>query len=154
MIAKNCDGKVPVYGAFTPADTAILDQADGLLAKTRGEMRHFALHSILHEIWHVVAEANRYFASEEPWRLTKTDPARRDSVLYVTAEILRNVAILTQPFMPASAGKLLDLLGVAAGARDFSALGAGGRLVSGTNLPAPSGIFPRYIEEIATPAEK
>jgi methionyl-tRNA synthetase len=56
------------------------------------------------------------------------------------------VAILCQPFMPASAAKLLDLLAVPEDARSFAALGEKGRLASGTALPAPSGVFPRYVE--------
>ncbi len=58
-------------------------------------------------MWAVVADANRYFAGEAPWALAKTDPARQGTVLYVTAEVIRQVAILAQPFIPASAGKLL-----------------------------------------------
>ena len=68
----------------------------------------------------MVAETNRYFAGQEPWKLGKTDPARRDSVLYVTAETLRVIAILCQPFIPEAAARLLDLLGVKADARDFA----------------------------------
>ena len=147
MIAKNCGGKVPIHDDFTDADKAILELAYGCLAKTQSVMQDFALHLVLAEIWEVVAEANRYFASEEPWRLTKTNPARRDTVLYVTAEVLRNVALLVQPFMPDSAAKLLDLLGVTIEARQFSSSGAHAALQSGTNLLAPSGIFPRYVEE-------
>ena len=48
----------------------------------------------------VVADANRYFAGEAPWALAKTDPARQGTVLYVTAEVIRQVAILALPFMP------------------------------------------------------
>ena len=146
MIAKNCEGRAPVCGALTEADHAMLALADGALGKARAALQDFALHTLLAEIWAVVAEANRYFAANEPWRLSKTDPARRDTVLYVTAEVLRQVAILVQPVMPDSMAKLLDLLGVPAGARDFAALGEGGRLVSGTALPAPAGIFPRHVE--------
>lgn len=146
MIAKNCEGRVPACGALTEADEAMLALADGSLAKARAAMQDFALHTVLAEIWAVVAEANRYFAANEPWRLSKTDPARRDTVLYVTAEVLRQVAILVQPVMPDSMAKLLDLLGIPAQARAFAALGQGGRLVSQTALPAPAGIFPRYVE--------
>jgi methionyl-tRNA synthetase len=124
----------------------MLAMADGALARAREAMTDFALHSLLAEIWAVVAEANRYFAANEPWRLTKTDPARRDTVLYVTIEVIRQVAILVQPVMPVAAGKLLDLLGVPAEARNFAALGKAGRLGSGTALPAPSAVFPRYVE--------
>ncbi|VFU08024.1 protein of unknown function [Methylocella tundrae] len=83
-------------------------------------MQDYALHLILAEIWRVVADANRYFAAEEPWIKRKTDPARMEAILYVTAEVLRIVAILAQPFMPAAMTKLLDLLAVPGSARGFS----------------------------------
>ncbi|SFI08478.1 methionyl-tRNA synthetase [Bosea sp. OK403] len=146
MIAKNCEGRVPECGVLTEGDDAMLALADGALAKARDAMQDFALHSLLAELWALVAEANRYFAANEPWRLTKSDPVRRDTVLYVTAEVLRQVAILVQPVMPEACAKLLDLLGVAPGARSFAALGEASRLAAGISLPAPSGIFPRYIE--------
>ena len=59
------------------------------------------IHQALNAIWAVVAEANRYFAGEAPWALAKTDPARQRTVLYVTAEVVRQIAILAQPVMPA-----------------------------------------------------
>jgi methionyl-tRNA synthetase len=98
----------------------------------------------------VVAEANRYFAGEAPWALAKTDPERQRTVLYVTAEVVRQIAILAQPAMPASTAKMLDSLGIAQNARNFAALGEGGRIRPGTQLPAPVGVFPRYVEP--TPA--
>lgn len=146
MIAKNCEGRVPPAGAFTDADKAMLAQADGLLGKTRVAMQDFALHVVLADIWAAVAEANRYFANNEPWKLSKSDPARRDTVLYVTIETIRQIAILTQPVMPQAMARLLDLLAVPADERNFAALGEAGRLVAGTALPAPSAVFPRYVE--------
>lgn len=146
MIAKNNEGRVPSWSDFTEADRAILTAADGLVEECRGAMKDFALHTMLSAIWRLVGDANRYFASEEPWRLKKTNPERMDTVLYVTAEVLRTIAILTQPVIPNAAGKLLDILNVAADARTFAALGQGGRLAPGTVLPAPAPIFPRYVE--------
>src|SRR6202035_3016371 len=104
------------------------------------------IHQWLHAVWAVVAEANRYFAGEAPWALAKTDPARQKTVLYVTAEVVRQVAILAQPVMPNSSAALLDSLGVPREdeARSFAALGI--RIKAGTALPAPVGVFPRYIE--------
>jgi methionyl-tRNA synthetase len=93
-----------------------------------------------------VADANRYFAGEAPWALAKTDPAKQGTVLYVTAEVIRQVAILAQPVMPTSSNKLLDLLGVPADERGFDRLGSKHRLAPGTTLPAPTPVFPRYIE--------
>jgi methionyl-tRNA synthetase len=115
-------------------------------------MKTQALHQVLNHVWTVVADANRYFAAEAPWALAKTDPARQATVLYVTAEVIRQVAILAQPFVPEAAAKLLDLLAVPMDERDFMQLGGDHRLASGARLPAPVGVFPRYVEpEAAKP---
>ena len=117
-----------------------------MIGKAREAMKTQQLHQVLNAAWAVVADANRYFAGEAPWALAKTDPAKQGTVLYVTAEVIRQVAILAQPFIPASAGKLLDLLAVPASERSFAALDGSQRLAPGTTLPAPSGVFPRYVE--------
>ena len=69
------------------------------------------------------------------------------TVLYVTAETVRQIAILIQPVMPDSAAKLLDLLGVADDKRNFAELGKGGRLSTTVALPVPRAVFPRYVDE-------
>ncbi|MEL6289599.1 MAG: methionine--tRNA ligase, partial [Pseudomonadota bacterium] len=149
MIAKNCDGVLPAIEAPDEADRAILAAADDLLGPVREGMEQQAMHRALERIWMVVAEANRYFATAEPWALKKTDPARMGTVLATTAEVIRQVAILTQPFMPGSAEKLLDLLAVDPGQRQFDALGEAGRMVAGTALPKPVAVFPRFVDDDA-----
>jgi methionyl-tRNA synthetase len=146
MIAKNCDNKTPDCGPLSEADKAILSLADGVVSDVREMMDRQAIHRALEAIWSVVAEANRYFAGEEPWALKKSDPDRMATVLYVTAEVVRQVAILTQPFMPQSSGRMLDSLAVAQDKRAVADLGEEGRLTSGATLPPPSPIFPRYVE--------
>jgi len=145
MIVKNCDGKIPECGPLTDEDKAMLAQADALLETTRQEMDKQMIHRAVTSIIAVVSEADRYFAGQEPWALKKTDPARMGTVLYVTAEVVRQIAILLQPYMPESAGKLLDLVAIPADKRDFANLGAAGRLVAGTPLEAPKPVFPRYV---------
>ena len=149
MIAKNCDGAVPVEGWMIEDDQRLIAMVDGLLPTVREAMDEPAPHRALQAIFDVVAEANRYFASHEPWALKKSDPERMGTVLYVTAEVVRQVAILCQPFMPASAAKLLDAVGAGEGARGFDALGLPGRLRTGDPLPKPEGVFPRYVEAAA-----
>ena len=150
MIAKQHAGVLPEPGEFSDNDKAILAQADGMLALARTAMDTQQIHQWLNAVWAVVAEANRYFAGEAPWALAKTDPPRQKTVLYVTAEVVRQIAILAQPVMPASSAKLLDSLGIPEGrARDFAALGDAARIQPGTTLPAPVGVFPRYVEPTA-----
>jgi methionyl-tRNA synthetase len=149
MIAKQHDGVLAEPGAFSDTDKAILAQADGMIELARTAMATQQIHHWLNAVWAVVAEANRYFAGEAPWALAKTDPPRQRTVLYVTAEVVRQIAILAQPVMPDSAAKLLDSLGVPNDERDFSALGGATRIAAGAKLPAPVGIFPRYVEPSA-----
>ena len=146
MIAKQYGGVLPTPGAFSDADKAILAQADGMIALARTAIATQQIHQALNAVWAVVADANRYFAGEAPWALAKTDPARQATVLYVTAEVIRQVAILAQPAMPAASAKLLDLLGIAADARDFAQLGGAARIAPGRQLPPPAPVFPRYVE--------
>jgi methionyl-tRNA synthetase len=157
MVAKAFGGVLPAPGAFTPEDQTILAAADAMIDVAREHMKTQQLHQVLHAVWSVVADANRYFASEQPWAKAKTDPQRQGTILYVTAEILRQVGILAQPFMPTASSKLLDLLAVGADERGFDTLGSGKRLPHGRTLPAPQGIFPRYVEpesdEPAKPAK-
>ncbi|MCK0197808.1 methionine--tRNA ligase [Ancylobacter sp. 6x-1] len=146
MIAKNLGGALPAPGPLSEADAEILASADAMHDKVREAMQGWQLHQAIAVIWSVVADANRYFAASAPWELRKTDPERFGTVLWITAEVIRQVGILAQPIIPVSAGKLLDLLAVPADARSFAALGGAGRLTPGTALPAPVGVFPRYVE--------
>ena len=147
MINKNCGASVPAPGDFTPADSTLLAAADSLRDRLRAELGVQSFHRALDAIWQVVGDANRYVDDQAPWGLKKTDPQRMGTVLYVLAETVRILALVTQPFMPASCNRLLDQLGAGAEARSFAALPH--RLAPGTILPKPEGIFPRFVEEAA-----
>jgi methionyl-tRNA synthetase len=172
MIARNCAGRVPDWrhGLITSASRELLSQADSLIGLARTHMVNYALHHYIAAVFGVIAQANRYFASHEPWKLANTDPDEMRIVLYVTIETLRIVGILLQPIMPTAMAKLLDLLAVPAEERDFQAVDmlaaassadvasseAGGNiyrfeiaeryLPPNRQLPTPVPIFPRYVE--------
>lgn len=146
MVAKNFDAVVPEPGEFSAADNELLTTADGLLERVRASFDSQAMHLALEAIWLMLGEANKYFSAEQPWVLRKSeseaDQARFRTVLYTTCEAVRIAALLVAPVMPESAAKLLDLLGQAEDQRAFTAVGT--RLVPGTVLPPPTGVFPRY----------
>ncbi|QAU47088.1 methionine--tRNA ligase [Bradyrhizobium guangzhouense] len=149
MIAKQLGGVLPEPGAFSDNDKAILAMADAMIGASREAMATQQIHQWLNAVWAVVAEANRYFAGEAPWALAKTDPVRQKTVLYVTAEVVRQIAILAQPAMPTASGLLLDSLGIPAAERNFAMLGGEKRIAPGAALPAPTPAFPRYVEPAA-----
>lgn len=146
MVNKNCDAKVPANNGTYADEVGLFDDAYGLVYRARRHMDAFALHAILNDIWKVVGDTNRYFAGQAPWALRKTDPARMETVLWTTAEVLRVIGLMTQPFIPIAAEKLLDLLAVPADQRQFRHATPEFALKPGASLPAPTALFPRYVE--------
>ena len=144
LIARNCAGMLPGFGAETDADRELLAQARALPDLLRAAIERQDFHEALEDVWKVIRACNAYIDHQAPWALRKTDVTRMGVVLRVLADAIRIVATLLQPFMPESMAKMLDQLGVPAEARHFAALDT--RLPEGTVLPAPQGVFPRYVE--------
>lgn len=153
MIHKNCDAAMPEPGPLTPDDEAMLAEAPAALEAMRTAIDRQEIHNALAALWALIAKADVYLSEQEPWVLRKTDPERMKTVLYVAAEVVRNVAILSQPSIPDTAAKLLDQLGVSEEARGFDQIGEAGRLSPGTPAPKPQGLFPRIVEEEVTAAQ-
>ncbi len=143
QVAKNLGGVIP-DASPTDADAALLAAARALPATLRPLMERMALGDALEEVWKVIRAGNAYVDHQAPWALRKSDPARMVAVLRVLVDTLRIVATVLTPFMPDSMSRMLDQLGVPPEARDLAALDTA--LPSGTILPAPQGIFPRYVE--------
>ncbi len=147
MIFKNLEGKVGGVAAdLSNDDKALLAIADSAIDKCRDAIDRVVPNEALDAVWNVLDEANKYFDEQAPWGLKKTDPDKMQTVLYVTAEVVRQVAILCQAFLPNSASKLLGQLKIDQNARGFDTLGEGGRLDPSTVIEKPEGVFPRFVE--------
>ena len=108
-------------------------------------MERQAFGDALEEIWKVIRAANAYIDHQAPWALKKTDINRMRCVLRVLVDVLRIVATLLQPFMPDKMAAMLDQLGVPTTMRQIADLEH--RLAEGVALPAPQGVFPRFVED-------
>lgn len=117
-------------------------QADALLDEVRELLDQQAFSRALERIWALIAAANVAIDREAPWQLQKHDPARAAAVLARLVNVIRQFSLLLQPFMPTSAGKLLDALSVPDSARDFTAYHQA--LPGGTSIPKPEPLFARY----------
>jgi len=144
LIARNCQGMLPGFGAETNADNDLLTAARNLIPSVRAAIDNQDFHDALEEIWKVIRACNAYIDHQAPWALRKTDITRMATVLRVLADAIRVVATMLQPFMPESMGKMLDQLGVPPDLRTIAGLDS--PLNEGTVLPAPQGVFPRYID--------
>ncbi len=144
IVAKNCDGVLPQPDRLNDLDKELFAKTAALYEKLRQHMKDYALHAMLGEIWAAIGDANRYFAFAEPWKKRKEDPACFNTIMWVTAETLRRIGILVQPFIPEAAAKLLDQLAVPVDQRSFAHLDETYALKGSTKLPAPAALFPRY----------
>ncbi|HLN25597.1 MAG TPA: methionine--tRNA ligase [Patescibacteria group bacterium] len=144
MVNKNADAQVPEPGEFSAEDRELLDAAADLLPRLRDSLDRQLFHEALETIWLVVRAGNGYVDRQAPWGLKKTDPARMRTVLYVLADVIRQLAMILQPVMPDSMARMLDQLAVPADQRSFASYGE--RLVPGTPLPKPEGVFPRFVD--------
>jgi methionyl-tRNA synthetase len=148
LIARNCGGVLPGRGTAAGAgteDDAGMDAAAAVLPELmREHLERQVFHDALEEVWKVIRAANGYIDRQAPWALNRTDKVRMGTVLRVLVDALRVVATVLQPFMPDSMSRMLDQLGVAADQRQLAALAT--PLRDGITLPAPQGVFPRYIE--------
>jgi methionyl-tRNA synthetase len=109
MIGRYRDGVVP--DASVPAELA--GDLAGVHERVCDKLDAVDISGALDEIWEAVRRLNRYVQDEEPWKLAKDESAadHLDQVLYGLAEGLRSVSVLLHPYMPESAGRLLEALG-------------------------------------------
>lgn len=148
FIARNCEGVLPTGGKSDPADQALLSLV-GEATKNDLPM-HFEALALSQgiEAWlKAVFACNQYIDTQAPWTLRKTDPERMNAVLATLYIAIRDLAIAIAPVIPGSSARLLDLMGVPEGERDYASLEDSesyARLAgSGFRLPMPTPIFPR-----------
>ncbi|NQZ13980.1 MAG: methionine--tRNA ligase [Alphaproteobacteria bacterium] len=148
MIFKNCDGSIPEPNEFKDDDHKLLNRAHELvLPLVLEEVDKMRFNRALEAIWRLVNDANAYVDAQAPWALKKEDPERMKTVLYVLAETIRVLGILTQAVTPESSAKILDQLKIDPKARDFSFISKKHILQAGTQIDKPEGIFPRLEAE-------
>jgi methionyl-tRNA synthetase len=154
MIYKNCEAAIPAPDSYTEDDIALLKQTYSAINDVRREMDAVAPDKAIKLIWRVVDAANSYIDAQAPWVLKKEDTTRMKTVLYVLAETLRCLGIMTWPVTPATASHLLDQLKVDERYRCFAALDEAFALQDGIAIDKPQPIFPRLVDESATDSQQ
>ena len=146
MAMKYCAGKVPEAHAQTEEDRLLEAAAGKAVAEVENCFRELTLHRALIAIWDFINVTNRYIVEQEPWRLSQdaANKSRLATVIYNLLESLRIIAILVSPFMPGSAGKITDQLGITnAAAQDFDSIRRWGGITHGNSLKRSEALFPR-----------
>lgn len=144
FVQKNADAKVPNSGKLEEVDEKLLCSIDNLVPQLTQHIDALRFHKYAEDIWKIIFDCNAYVDHQKPWGLKKTDTDRMNTVLYTLCESIRKIALMTQCLLPIGSAKILDYLAVNDGDRGMDALK--NKLISGVNLPVPSGIYPRFSE--------
>jgi methionyl-tRNA synthetase len=138
MLKRYRNGVVPA-----PANDLAADAAKAI-ADVKSQLEKNELQGALQSIWAFITRANQYVDQTAPFKLAK-DPAqaqRLDEVLYNLSESCRVIAVLLWPFLPASATKIYEQLGLTGAPNQFAAAAWGG-LKQGHAIGSPAPLFPR-----------
>ena len=153
MIGRFNSGEIRVGGDSEAIDTDLTQLAQTTVASYEKHMNDMEINAALKEVWNLIGRSNKYIDETAPWALAK-DAAKRnrlDTVLYNLAEVLRIAAILVSPFLPQTAPKIWNQLGLSAPLSSMRLKDAQrwGELPEGTRVNKAEPIFPRIEEDQA-----
>ena len=146
LIEKNFGGKIPKATERKPQDEALAKEVQSAIGEVFENYENFNFARALEAIWGVIASADKYLTTEQPWALgnSEEEQARKATVLWTTAELLRIVTVLAHPVMPASTEKVWALLGLPGSVAAVELDGLRwGQLTSGKQLGPAQTLFPR-----------
>lgn len=145
MIEKYHGGVVTHKEGTEAVDKEFIALVNETVAGYSDAMDHMELNQAIKDVWNLIGRANKYIDETAPWILAK-DPAqaeRLQAVMYNLAEALRIIAILIAPFVPVTAPKIYEQLGLGKPDSFFMADAVWGKLVTGTKVQKGEPLFPR-----------
>lgn len=145
MIEKYHGGVVTHKEGTEAVDKEFIALVNETVAGYSDAMDHMELNQAIKDVWNLIGRANKYIDETAPWILAK-DPAqaeRLQAVMYNLAEALRIVAILIAPFVPVTAPKIYEQLGLGKPESFFMADAVWGKLATGTKVQKGEPLFPR-----------
>lgn len=110
LTKKYFDGKVPACGAVTDYDKAIIEEFVNVKSEVEKLLDQFKFREAQKEAMNLARIGNRYLAETEPWKLAKSDLARVATILNISLQLVANLSIAFEPFLPFSSKKLRSML--------------------------------------------
>ena len=109
---KYFDGKVPACGELNDYDKATIVEFMDVKAEVEKLLDGFKFREAQKEAMNLARIGNKYLADTEPWKLAKTDMERVGTILNLSLQLVANLAIAFEPFLPFSSEKLRGMLGM------------------------------------------
>ena len=109
---KYYHGAVPPRGQLYDIDRELIDTLAKAPAAIGEAIENYRFREALSLVMDVSRAGNKYLADTEPWKKAKDDPERVKTVLNLAAQVVANLAVLAEPFMPFTAQKIVRMLGL------------------------------------------
>ena len=150
LTKKYFDGKVPACGELTEYDNAIVAEFVDVKSKVEHLLDQYKFREAQKEAMELARIGNRYLAETEPWKLAKTDMGRVATILNLSLQLVANLSIVFEPFLPFSSKKLREMLNLAS--FEWTSLGSTSLLAEGHELGEVGLLFEK-IEDDAIQAQ-
>lgn len=146
LTKKYYDGVVPAAGELTDYDRQTIAEFKDVKAEVERLIENFRFRDAQKEAMNLARIGNKYLADSEPWKVIKTDPERVKTVLNISLQLVANLAIAFEPFLPFSSQKLRMMLNM--DEVEWDRLGATDLLPEGHVLGAPALLFEKIEDSV------
>ena len=145
LTKKYWNGVVPACGELEDIDRQTIQEFKDVKAKVEAYLDIFKFREAQKEAMNLARIGNKYIAETEPWKLWKTDPKRVETILYISLQLVANLSIAFEPFLPFSSKKLREMINMTE--YDWSELGSTDLLPAGKQLAEPELLFDKIDDE-------
>lgn len=142
---KYWDGIVPECGELTDTDRQAIAEFKDVKEKVEQYLDAFKFREAQKEAMNLARIGNKYITECEPWKVWKTDPKRVETILYISLQLVANLAIAFEPFLPFSSKDLREMIGMER--FDWAELGRTDLLKAGHKLATPHLLFQKIEDE-------
>ena len=146
LTKKYWAGVVPACGELQDVDSVTLEEFEGVKDKLEAYLDAFKFREAQKEAMNLARIGNKYITECEPWKVWKTDPKRVETILYISLQLVANLAIAFEPFLPFSSEKLRKLINMES--FDWNELGSTNLLKAGHQLAEPELLFDKIEDEV------
>lgn len=146
LTKKYYDGVVPAAGELTDYDRQTIAEFKDVKAEVERLIENFRFRDAQKEAMNLARIGNKYLADSEPWKVIKTDPERVKTVLNLSLQLVANLGIAFEPFLPFSSQKLRMMLNM--DEVEWDRLGATDLLPEGHVLGAPALLFEKIEDSV------
>ena len=146
LTQKYFGGKVPPCGELTEQDKEIIAEFRDVKTKVEELLEKFRFRDAQKEAMNLARIGNKYLADSEPWKVFKTDPKRVETILNLSLQLVANLAIAFEPFLPFSSEKLRNMINMSD--LKWDNLGQTDLLAAGHELNKPELLFEKIEDEV------